>query len=93
MNKTINALLFTVFYACSAQAHHSFSTEFAVDGYVTLEGTITEVRFHNPHVQYFLEVHADGEVLRWNLAGQNVAALHRRGINADTISVGDRVTG
>lgn len=73
-------------------AHHSFSAEYDADGYITLAGTIVEVRFRNPHVQYFLEVVDNGETTKWNLAGQNVASLKRRGVTADSVVVGDEVT-
>lgn len=93
MKKLIVALnLLLLLLPLAGRAHHSFSAEYDVNGYITLEGTIVEVRFRNPHVQYFLEVDADGEITRWNLAGQNVAALKRRGVTADSIVVGDQVT-
>lgn len=74
------------------RTHHSFSAEYDADDYITLQGTISEVRFRNPHVQYFLDVEENGETSRWNLAGQNVAALRRRGVTADSVVVGDNVT-
>jgi hypothetical protein len=75
-----------------AEAHHSFSAEYDADGYLTLQGTIVEVRFRNPHVQYFMEVTGNGDKTRWNLAAQNVASLRRSGITADTIAVGDQIS-
>jgi len=92
MKKLSISLYLFMFLPLAGQAHHSFSAEYDVNGYTTLEGTIVEVRFRNPHVQYFLEVNDGGELTRWNLAGQNVAALRRRGVTADSIKVGDEVT-
>ena len=91
-------LVYIVFLSVSCmlpttgQAHHSFAAEYDIDNYITLQGTISEVRFRNPHVQILLDVDHDGEVTRWNVAGQSVAALRRRGIVADIIAVGDEVT-
>ena len=76
----------------TAQAHHSFAAEYDIDNYITLQGTVSEVRFRNPHVQILLDVDDNGETTRWNVAGQSVAALRRRGIVADIVTVGDAVT-
>jgi len=76
----------------TGQAHHSFAAEYDIDNYITLQGTISELRFRNPHVQILLDVDDNGEVTRWNVAGQSVAALRRRGIVADIIAIGDEVT-
>ncbi len=76
----------------TAQAHHSFAAEYDIDNYITLQGTVSEVRFRNPHVQILLNVDDNGEITRWNVAGQSVAALRRGGIVADVITVGDAVT-
>jgi len=91
-------LVYIVFLSVSCmlpttgQAHHSFAAEYDIDNYITLQGTISEVRFRNPHVQILLDVDDNGQVTRWNVAGQSVAALRRRGIVADIIAVGDEVT-
>jgi hypothetical protein len=92
MKSLLFALLLLVLLLPIAQAHHSFSSEYDADGYITLRGTIVEVRFRNPHVQYFMEVTTDGTTTRWNLAAQNVASLRRSGITADTIAVGDIIS-
>ena len=76
----------------TAQAHHSFAAEYDIDNYITLQGSVSEVRFRNPHVQILLDVDDNGGTTRWNVAGQSVAALRRRGIVADVISVGEAVT-
>ena len=91
MRRTI-ALLVTIAFAPAAVAHHSFSSEYDTDNYGSLTGTVTEVRFRNPHVQYFMEVMQDGEVSTWNVAAQNVAALRRVGVVRDTIKTGDEIT-
>ncbi len=75
-----------------AQAHHSFAAEYDIDKYITLQGKISEIRFRNPHVQILLDVDVDGELTRWNVAGQSVAALRRRGIVADILAIGDAIT-
>ena len=85
-------LSFLYLLANTGQAHHSFAAEYDINNYITMQGTISEVRFRNPHVQILLDVDDNGETTHWNVAGQSVAALRRRGIVADEFSVGDAVT-
>ncbi len=92
MKKLSFAVILSVLPTLAVQAHHSFSSEYDADGYITLSGTISEVRFRNPHVQYFLDVVEDGKTTRWNLAGQNVGSLRRSGVTRETIAVGERIT-
>jgi len=75
-----------------AQGHHSFSAEFDSEKVVTVTGTVSEVRFRNPHVQYFLDVDADGDVARWIVAGHTMILMRRSGVTADTVSTGDQIT-
>jgi len=71
------------------RAHHSFAAEFDANSTISVSGAIVEVRYRNPHVQYFIETD-DNE--RWNVQAQNVPSLRRRGWNRDTLKVGDRIT-
>ncbi len=88
----ITILLAVLVIPSYSQAHHSFAAEYDINNYITLQGTISEIRFRNPHVQILLDVDGDGEVTRWNVAGQSVAALRRRGIVADILTIGDAIT-
>lgn len=79
--------------APAADAHHSFAAEFLADQTLTVEGTVTEVWFRNPHVRYYIEVvDEDGEVTTWDVRAGSPALLVRRGWTADTIREGDKVT-
>jgi hypothetical protein len=50
--------------AVPSGAHHSFAAEFLGDQTATLEGTVTEVWFRNPHVRYYIDVQDDnGEMV------------------------------
>lgn len=71
------------------RAHHSFAAEFDANSTISVSGAIVEVRYRNPHVQYFIETDASE---RWNVQAQNVPSLRRRGWNRDTLKVGDRIT-
>ena len=76
----------------NVRAHHSFSAEFDSEKRTTVTGTVTEVRFRNPHVQYFLNVDADGEVEPWIVAAQNMTIMRRNKVSAKTVVVGDEIT-
>ena len=85
-------LLSAVFIASSIRvsvAHYSFAAEFDADTRISVAGVIVEVRYRNPHVQYFIETDS-GE--RWNVQAQNVPSLRRRGWTPDTLQQGDRIT-
>lgn len=77
------------FSVAQVQAHHSFAAEFDANTRISVEGVIVEVRYRNPHVQYFIESD-DNE--RWNVQAQNVPSLRRLGWNKDTLKLGDRIT-
>jgi len=73
-------------------AHHSFSAEFLADKTLTIEGTVTEVWFKNPHVRYYVNVvQDDGDEVMWDVRTSSPALLVRRGWHRDTINEGDVV--
>jgi hypothetical protein len=90
--KKLTTLFVLLICSGAARGHHSFSVEFDSEKIVTVSGIVSEVRFRNPHVQYFLEVDVDGEVARWIIAGHTILLMKRSGMTADTVSVGDQIT-
>ena len=84
--------LIALTYFQSAYSHHSFTAEFVADKTATLNGTISQVWFKNPHVRYLIEIeNEDGELETWDARGSPVVWLARKGWTADTIKVGDTV--
>lgn len=62
-------------------AHHSFSAEFDIDQPVTLQGTLTELEWVNPHGWIHMDVAGpDGEIVNWAVEMGNPTALLRRGL-------------
>ena len=62
-------------------AHHSFSAEFDIEQPVTLEGTLTELEWVNPHGWIHMDVTGtDGAVVNWAVEMGNPTALLRRGL-------------
>ena len=90
--KRVFVLTVSLIASATAYGHHSFSAEFDAEKYISVTGTVSEVRYRNPHVQYFLDVDSDGQVTQWIVAGQNVVVMRRSGVSADTVRVGDQIT-
>jgi hypothetical protein len=73
--------------ACAASAHHS-PVMFDTAKTVTLEGTVRQFQWTNPHC-YIQLVVADG--IEWNLEMGAPVYLANRGWRPSTIKAGDRV--
>jgi Family of unknown function (DUF6152) len=78
--------------AWPAAAHHSVSAWFLPDERQEIEGVVTEVRWENPHVRFFMRApNADGEDVIWEIETLSSAGIRRWGITPDLLSVGDHV--
>jgi len=78
--------------AVPALAHHSFAM-FDQRRIVTLEGTVTEFQWTNPHA--FIEIDvpgADGRVTHWSIELNSPNNLKRQGWSRTSVRSGDRVT-
>lgn len=77
----------------SVRAHHSFSSEFDADQPVTLQGTITQMEWINPHSWLHLEVeNEDGTTTEWMIEGATPNTLLRRGFTRETVEAGTEIT-
>jgi hypothetical protein len=84
--------------AAAAAAHHSDSLYFVDDrsadgGAIRIEGTISRVRWINPHSEFFVDVPnpAGGEPTVWAIETDSVNQLRGLGWNDKTLEVGDKV--
>jgi DNA/RNA endonuclease YhcR with UshA esterase domain len=76
-----------------AQAHHSFPATYVVDQQVTIQGTVVQFLFRNPHS--FIHVMApdkEGVMQRWAVEWGAGGALSGENIGNDTLKPGDKVT-
>ena len=75
------------------QAHHSFAAEFDADKPVTLEGTIVQMKWINPHSWLTVAVKGtDGKVENWEVEFGLPASLYRRGWRKEDLPTGEPVT-
>ncbi len=75
-----------------AFAHHG-GAEWDTKAMTTVQGTITEFRFVNPHVQiYFDSKDNNGKVVHWSCEAPDPAMLVRQGWTRETLKAGDQVT-
>ena len=86
------AIAGSFFFAFSASAHHSHAN-YIESEWITLEGTVREIHWMNPHSWIYLDVTGDdGEVLAWALEGASVTTLRRDGWTQDSIEAGDTIS-
>jgi Family of unknown function (DUF6152) len=76
-----------------AWSHHSFPATYHVDKLETVEGTVVQFLYRNPHS--FIAILAkgkDGQVHRYAVEWGGSAALGRKMVSAATLRAGDKVT-
>ncbi len=78
--------------AGGAQAHHSIAAVYDSAQRITVEGSVVEFRFVNPHPLLIIDVATEGGgTLTWRLEMDNRSELADIGIDAKTFKAGDRV--
>ncbi len=78
--------------AAPALAHHSLTAEFDTDRTVQLAGTITEMRWTNPHAWLYINVKdAKGQVENWAIEFATPNQLYRRGWSREDLPAGASV--
>jgi hypothetical protein len=76
----------------TAVAHHS-ATMFEQKRTVTVEGTVKEFQFTNPHSWLLVDVKdKDGKIVTWGFEAEGPSTLQRAGIKPSEFPVGTKVT-
>ena len=77
------------------QAHHSLAGVYDMKKETTLEGTVANIKFSNPHGSMALDVkNADGTTTQWVLTLGSATALAQRGIGKtgpNALHEGDKI--
>lgn len=72
-------------------AHHSISP-FDQNKFEEIEGVVTRLRWRNPHLTADVQVTAaDGSSETWQIEGDAINALMRRGLNKEDLAVGSTI--
>ena len=91
--KSVAVIILGLFAVSPAVAHHSFTAEFDEKKPVTLTGTVTEMRWSNPHGWIYIDVKGpDGKVVNWGCETGAVNALYRRGWRREDLAAGTVLT-
>ena len=77
--------------ALPAAAHHSFAM-FDQTKVVTLEGTVRQFQWANPHAFIELDVTARGQTKRWAIELNSPNNLTRQGWRRSSLKPGERIT-
>jgi len=81
----------TLLWAYGAHAHHS-DAGIDMDSTVTLDGTITEFHWRNPHVYFMVEApDENGEPVVWSIQLGSTITTGRLGWSPDYLQPGDHV--
>lgn len=74
-------------------AHHGRGATFDMKKQLTLKGTVSQVRWQNPHVLISVDVKDEGgNVVTWTFENSNVHTLATQGYNRNTLKIGQPVT-
>ena len=93
MTRNVVALLVagTVAAGIPALAHHSFAM-FDQRKVMTLEGTVHEFQWTNPHAFIELDVPTGARAQRWSIELNSPNNLKRQGWSREALKTGDRIT-
>jgi hypothetical protein len=84
--------LVIVFAAMPLAAHHSTRGAFDDSKLITMQGTVTELQWMNPHGIILMDVAgADGTAVNWLIELPSPNILLRRGLKKDNLKAGDHV--
>jgi len=74
-------------------AHHGRGKAYDMKTRLTLKGTVSMVKWQNPHVLIYIDVKDDAsKVVTWAFENSNVHTLAVQGYNRNTLKFGDPIT-
>ena len=82
----------SVTFAPDARGHHSSAAFYDFSRVGEIEGRVENVRWGNPHVIVeIMGVNEDAVEALWKIEGDSINALQRKGVDVDSVKVGERV--
>jgi len=78
-----------VLFAATALAHHSFVGNYDSAKLVTLKGTVTKVRYGNPHIFFSVDVPGKGI---WRVEAESISKTKAKGLTKEHLKRGTPVT-
>lgn len=79
-------------FAAKAWSHHSFAAVYLENQEITIEGTLVQFLWRNPHTLVHVMVEGDdGAQTRWVVEWGSLTQLGASGVNRDTLRPGDHV--
>lgn len=83
----------TVIAGLPLSAHHGRGSTFDMKKQLTLKGTVSQVKWQNPHVLISIDVKDEaGSAVTWTFENSNVHTLATQGYNRNTLKIGQPVT-
>ena len=91
--RTCFVLLAAFVVAAPVLAHHGRGRAYDMKNPVTLKGTVSQVKWQNPHVLIYMDVKdASGKLVTWGFENSNVHTLATQGYNRNTLKLGQEIT-
>jgi hypothetical protein len=76
----------------AAHAHHAFAAEFDADKPLDLNGTVTKIKWVNPHSWLYFDVkNADGTTTNWGVEFGTPNSLANKGLTKQDVAPGTDV--
>jgi len=91
MNRTVALAAVVLTAAVPALGHHSFAM-FDQTKVMTLDGTVREFQWTNPHSFIELDVTRDGRTQRWSIELNSPNNLTRQGWRRTSLRAGERIS-
>ncbi len=90
-NRAMAAIVLTV-SAVPTWAHHAFAAEFDADKPIDLQGTVTKIKWVNPHSWLYFDVlDKDGKTTNWGVEFGAPNQLARIGLTKADVAPGTKV--
>ena len=91
MKSFLSTAVLLVFASAPALAHHSYAM-FDGEKTLTIEGTVKELQWANPHVWLEIAVLRGADAGDWSFEGGPIQQLKRIGWSSEVVKPGDKVT-